>query len=83
MKLSKDHFLKARDFILTNARVLERRLFQFHFERVVQRGFFMPFMPIEILTVDLDTEWNPIQHLQKASPFSGSWPLKHLMKQVV
>ena len=32
MKLSKDSFLKARDFILTNARMIERRLFQFYFE---------------------------------------------------
>ncbi|MDG1292164.1 MAG: hypothetical protein P8I34_05420 [Flavobacteriaceae bacterium] len=26
---------------------------------------------------------DPIQHLQKACPFSASWPLKHLMKQVI
>ncbi len=32
MNLSKPNFLKARDFILTNARMIERRLFQFHFE---------------------------------------------------
>ncbi len=29
--LSKEQFLKARDFILTNARMIERRLFDFHF----------------------------------------------------
>lgn len=32
MKLSKNNYLKARDFILTNARMIERRLFQYHFE---------------------------------------------------
>lgn len=32
MKLSKESYLKARDFILTNARMIERRLFQFYFE---------------------------------------------------
>lgn len=31
MKLSKQNFEKARDFILTNARMIERRLFHFHF----------------------------------------------------
>ena len=31
MTLSKDKYLKARDFILTNARMIERRLFEFHF----------------------------------------------------
>ena len=32
MKLSKENYQKARDFILTNARMIERRLFQYHFE---------------------------------------------------
>ena len=32
MKLSKESYEKARDFILTNARMIERRLFQYHFE---------------------------------------------------
>lgn len=31
MILSKTNFLKARDFILTNARMIERRLFEFYF----------------------------------------------------
>ena len=31
MILPKNDFLKARDFILTNARMIERRLFEFHF----------------------------------------------------
>jgi len=31
MKLSRKQFQKARDFILTNARMIERRLFDFHF----------------------------------------------------
>ncbi len=31
MMLSKNKYLKARDFILTNARMIERRLFEFHF----------------------------------------------------
>ncbi len=33
MKLSKENYLKARDFILTNARMIERRLFHFYFEK--------------------------------------------------
>ena len=40
MKLSKDNYLKARDFILTNARMIERRLFQFHFENDNPEGVF-------------------------------------------
>ncbi len=40
MKLSKDNYLKARDFILTNARMIERRLFQFHFENGSSEGVF-------------------------------------------
>ena len=40
MKLSKENFLKARDFILTNARMIERRLFQFHFENDDPKGVF-------------------------------------------
>jgi hypothetical protein len=31
MSLPRNNFLKARDFILTNARMIERRLFEFHF----------------------------------------------------
>lgn len=40
MKLSKDNYLKARDFILTNARMIERRLFQFYFEDDSAKGVF-------------------------------------------
>lgn len=40
MKLSKDNYLKARDFILTNSRMIERRLFQFHFENDHPQGVF-------------------------------------------
>ena len=40
MKLSKVDYLKARDFILTNARMIERRLFQFHFENDNPEGVF-------------------------------------------
>lgn len=40
MKLSRDNYLKARDFILTNARMIERRLFQFHFEHDNPEGVF-------------------------------------------
>ncbi|UOY06847.1 hypothetical protein L0P88_23380 [Muricauda sp. SCSIO 64092] len=40
MKLSKDNYLKARDFILTNARMIERRLFHFHFENDGPEGVF-------------------------------------------
>jgi len=40
MKLSKDNYLKARDFILTNARMIERRLFEFHFVNGNTEGVF-------------------------------------------
>ena len=40
MKLSKDNYAKAKDFILTNARMIERRLFQFHFENDSPEGVF-------------------------------------------
>ncbi len=40
MKLSKDNYLKARDFVLTNARMIERRLFQFYFENAGPEGVF-------------------------------------------
>lgn len=40
MKLSKDNYLKARDFISTNARMIERRLFEFHFAKGDMNGVF-------------------------------------------
>ncbi|NNK71079.1 MAG: hypothetical protein HKO96_11425 [Flavobacteriaceae bacterium] len=40
MKLSKTKFTKARNFLLTNARMIERRLFQFHFENDAPEGVF-------------------------------------------
>lgn len=40
MKLSKDNYLKARGFILTNARMIERRLFEFHFVNGNKEGVF-------------------------------------------
>jgi len=40
MKLSNNNYLKARDFILTNARMIERRLFEFHFENGNKEGVF-------------------------------------------
>ncbi|MFY0652102.1 MAG: hypothetical protein JXQ96_08725 [Cyclobacteriaceae bacterium] len=40
MKLSKNNYSKARDFILTNARMIERRLFQYHFENDGPEGAF-------------------------------------------
>ncbi|MFK7933289.1 MAG: hypothetical protein AB8G22_07255 [Saprospiraceae bacterium] len=40
MKLSKKNYAKARDFILTNARMIERRLFAFHFENGDKTGVF-------------------------------------------
>lgn len=40
MKLSKDKYSKARDFILTNARMIERRLFEFHFANGDKNGVF-------------------------------------------
>ncbi len=40
MILQKNDFLKARDFILTNARMIERRLFEFHFGNGDMNGVF-------------------------------------------
>ena len=40
MKLSNANYLKARDFILTNARMVERRLFHFHFENHDPKGVY-------------------------------------------
>ena len=40
MKLSRKNYLKARDFILTNARMIERRLYQLHFENDGPEGVF-------------------------------------------
>lgn len=40
MKLSKNNYLKARDFLLTNARMIERRLFHFYFENGSKEGIF-------------------------------------------
>jgi hypothetical protein len=40
MKLSKNNYLKARDFILTNAGMIERRLFEFYFENGNKEGIF-------------------------------------------
>ena len=40
MTLSKKNYQKARDFILTNARMIERRLFEFHFANGDKQGVF-------------------------------------------
>lgn len=40
MNLSQENFLKARDFILTNARMIERRLFEFYFENGSNKGVY-------------------------------------------
>jgi len=40
MKLTKQNFDKARDFILTNTRMIERRLFAFYFEHGSAEGVF-------------------------------------------
>ena len=40
MKLSESNFLKAKNFILTNARMIERRLFHFYFENDHPEGVF-------------------------------------------
>lgn len=40
MKLSKDNYLRARDFLLTNARMIERRLFHYYFENGNKEGIF-------------------------------------------
>ena len=40
MILPKSDFLKARDFILINARMIERRLFEFHFANGDKKGVF-------------------------------------------
>ena len=39
-KLTKQKFKNAKDFILTNARMIERRLFHFHFENGDKEGVF-------------------------------------------
>lgn len=40
MILHKDNYLKARDFILTNARMIERRMFEFYFANGSKDGVF-------------------------------------------
>ena len=40
MKLTKTNYLKARDFILANARMIERRLFHYYFENGTKEGVF-------------------------------------------
>ena len=40
MKLSKGGYAKARDFIFTNARMIERRLFEYHFVNGNQQGVY-------------------------------------------
>ena len=40
LKLSKTNFNKARDFILTNARMIERRLFEYHFVNGNKEGVY-------------------------------------------
>lgn len=40
MNLSKQNFKKARDFILTNARMIERRLFHYYFENQDANGVY-------------------------------------------
>ena len=40
MTLSKKNFGKARDFILTNARMIERRLFDYHFRNGSREGVY-------------------------------------------
>ncbi|BAO77296.1 hypothetical protein [Winogradskyella sp. PG-2] len=40
MKLSKSNYLQAKDFILSNARMIERRLFEFYFENGNNEGVF-------------------------------------------
>ena len=40
MQLSNAQYRKARDFILTNARMIERRLFHYHFEKGDRAGVY-------------------------------------------
>ena len=40
MKLTRQNFNRARDFILANARMIERRLFDFHFNGGSTNGVF-------------------------------------------
>ena len=40
MQLSNVQYRKARNFILTNARMIERRLFHYHFEQGDASGIF-------------------------------------------
>lgn len=73
MQLSKAHYLKARDFILTNARMIERRLFHYHFEQGDTTGVFHAVYAYRIQTVDLATGWNPIRLRPRVNPFLPSW----------
>ena len=40
LKLSKENFKNSKDFILTNARMIERRLFHHEFENDSKEGVF-------------------------------------------
>ena len=40
MQLTSENFNKARDFILVNARMIERRLFHFYFEQGSAEGVY-------------------------------------------
>jgi hypothetical protein len=40
MKLSKENYIKAKNFIMTNARMIERRLFHYHFENGMNQGVY-------------------------------------------
>lgn len=83
MKLSKANYLKARNFILTNARMIERRLFEFHFANGNKNGVFHAVYAYRNPDVALVTEWNQIQLHQKVNRCLALWLLKRLMKLAV
>ena len=71
--LSQRNFLKARDFMLTNARMIERRLFEYHFAKGTPEAVFTRSMLTEIQMVGLATEWSPTRPPQRVSHFLVLW----------
>ncbi len=74
MQLSKAHYLKARDFILTNARMIERRLFHYHFEQGDTTGVFHAVYAYRNTDGGFGHGMeNPIRLRPRVNPFLPSW----------
>lgn len=73
MQLSKTQYRKAHDFILTNARMIERRLFHYHFEQGDTSGVFHAVYAYRNPDGVLVTEWNQIPLRQKVNLFLPLW----------